>query len=171
MKLKFSKEAVNDLVRLSELIAQHNPEAAQRVSQRLSGVIERLVVTPQVGRPVSDIPGEIRELILGQYVVRYEVRKQYLYILRIWHGKEDRLKETSMGQVTIYIDKNTEKKMMNMVKKSGISKSKWITQLIREKTSTTWPENVIRLAGAWQDLPTAEEIRANMGQDSIRESI
>ena len=63
-----------------------------------------------------------------------------------------------MGQVTIYIDDNTEKKMLNMVEKSGISKSKWIAELIREKTATTWPENVVQLAGAWKDLPTAEEI-------------
>jgi hypothetical protein len=76
-----------------------------------------------------------------------------------------------MGQVTIYLDDNTEKKMRNMVEKSGISKSKWIAQLIREKTATTWPENVTRLAGAWKDMPTADEIRKNMGKDSTRESI
>jgi hypothetical protein len=61
--------------------------------------------------------------------------------------------------------------MMNMVEKSGISKSKWIAELIREKTSTTWPENIVRLAGAWKDLPTAEEIRDELGHDSTRESI
>ena len=76
-----------------------------------------------------------------------------------------------MGQVTIYIDDKTEKKMANMVEKSGISKSKWITELIREKTATTWPENIIRLAGAWKDLPSAEEIRAKMTEDSNREVI
>jgi len=76
-----------------------------------------------------------------------------------------------MGQVTIYVDDNTEKKLLSMVERSGISKSKWIGELIREKTATTWPENVIRLAGAWKDLPTAEEIRDKMGEDSNRESI
>lgn len=76
-----------------------------------------------------------------------------------------------MGQVTIYLDDTTEKKMLNMVEKSGISKSKWIAELIREKTTTTWPENVVRLAGAWKDLPTADEIRDKMGTDSIRESM
>ena len=77
----------------------------------------------------------------------------------------------NMGQVTIYIDDHTEKKMLNIVKKSGLSKSKWIAELIREKTATTWPEDIVRLAGAWNDLPTAEEIRDNMGKDSNRESI
>ncbi len=76
-----------------------------------------------------------------------------------------------MGQVTIYIDDHTERKMLNIVEKSGLSKSKWIAELIREKTATTWPEDVVRLAGAWNDLPTAEEIRDNMGKDSNRESM
>ena len=90
MKLIFSRAAVYDLVRLREFIAQHSPEAAQRVAQRLRGAIERLVDMPQIGRPVENLPGEIRELIFGKYVVRYEVRQQSLYILRIWHGKGDR---------------------------------------------------------------------------------
>jgi plasmid stabilization system protein ParE len=90
MKLIFSKAAVNDLVRLRDFIAQHSPEAAQRVAQRLRGAIQRLVDTPKIGRPVANMPGEIRELVFGKYVVRYDVRQRYLYVLRIWHGKEDR---------------------------------------------------------------------------------
>jgi len=90
MKLIFSRAAVYDLVRLRDFIAQHSPETAQRVAQRLRGAIERLVDMPQIGRPIENLPAEIRELIFGKYVVRYEVRQQSLYILRIWHGKEDR---------------------------------------------------------------------------------
>ena len=76
-----------------------------------------------------------------------------------------------MGQVTIYLDSETEKKMSTIVKKSGISKSKWISDLIKQKITTTWPENIVKLAGAWTDLPTAEEIRKNMAEDADRESI
>jgi plasmid stabilization system protein ParE len=90
MKLIFSKAAVNDLVRLRDFIAQHSPEAAQRVAQRIRGAIEKLADAPQIGRPVTHLSGEIRELIFGKYVVRYEVRQQNLYILKIWHGKENR---------------------------------------------------------------------------------
>lgn len=89
MNLIFSKAAVHDLVRLRDFIAQHSPEAAQRVAQRLRGAIQKLVDTPQIGRPVDNMLGEIRELIFGKYAVRYEVRQRYLYILRIWHGKEE----------------------------------------------------------------------------------
>ena len=76
-----------------------------------------------------------------------------------------------MGQVTIYLDSETEKKMNTMVKKTGISKSKWISELIKQKITTTWPENIVKLAGAWTDLPTAEDIRKNMAEDANRESI
>ena len=76
-----------------------------------------------------------------------------------------------MGQVTIYLDPETEKKMQAMVKESGVSKSKWIANLIREKTTDVWPENIKQLAGAWKDLPTAEEIRKELGQDLERESL
>ena len=65
MKLIFSKAAVHDLVRLRDFIAPHSTEAAQRVAQRLRGAIQRLVDTPQIGRPVANMPGEIRELIFA----------------------------------------------------------------------------------------------------------
>jgi hypothetical protein len=76
-----------------------------------------------------------------------------------------------MGQVTIYIDDDTERKLLNMIEKSGISKSKWIAQLIREKAATNWPESVAELAGAWSDMPTAQEIRKKMGEDAEREPL
>ena len=77
-----------------------------------------------------------------------------------------------MGQqITIYLDTETEKKMINTIKKSGKSKSKWVADFIREKTAGSWPENIINLAGAWSDLPTAEETIKKMGRDVKRESI
>jgi hypothetical protein len=76
-----------------------------------------------------------------------------------------------MGQVTIYLDSETEKKLNNAVKKTGISKSKWISESIQEKTATTWPETVKEIAGAWGDLPSSEKIRTEMGEDVEREPI
>jgi hypothetical protein len=74
-----------------------------------------------------------------------------------------------MAQVTIYIDAETEKKMQAIVKKSGVSKSKWITDLIREKTANTWSDIVKEAAGTWGDFPLAQEIRNNLGTDPDRE--
>jgi predicted nucleic acid-binding protein len=41
----------------------------------------------------------------------------------------------------------------HIVKKKGISKSKWIADLIREKTGASWPEEIQEIAGQWSDLP------------------
>lgn len=46
-------------------VRQHNPEAAQRVSQRLRGAIKGLVAMPKIGRSVENTLGEIRALIFA----------------------------------------------------------------------------------------------------------
>jgi len=76
-----------------------------------------------------------------------------------------------MGQVTIYLDQPTEAKMKTIIKRNGVSKSKWIAGLIREKTTDVWPDQIQKLAGSWKDLPTSEEIRKDMGADNKRELI
>ncbi|MCZ7667662.1 MAG: CopG family transcriptional regulator [Chloroflexi bacterium] len=52
------------------------------------------------------------------------------------------------------------KKMRALIKAKHISQSKWIAAIIGEKLETEWPESVVALAGAWQDFPELEEIRA-----------
>jgi hypothetical protein len=75
-----------------------------------------------------------------------------------------------MGQVTIYLEEETEKKMIEAAKSSQLSKSKWIAKLIQEKVANEWPKSIVELAGSWPDFPTAEEIRSDTGKDSQRES-
>ena len=55
-----------------------------------------------------------------------------------------------MAQVTIYIDDHTEKRLAAAARAKNISKSKWISMLIREKTESDWPDAVVQLAGAWK---------------------
>jgi len=71
-----------------------------------------------------------------------------------------------MGQVTIYIDEETEKKMIASAKAKKLSKSRWVTEVIREKVAKEWPASVRELAGSWEDFPSAEELRADIGQDT-----
>lgn len=76
-----------------------------------------------------------------------------------------------MGQVTIYIDDETEKKMAASARAARLSKSKWVTQLIRDKVSNEWPAAVLELAGAWKDFPSVTDIRSGSGRDAARESL
>ncbi len=76
-----------------------------------------------------------------------------------------------MAQVTIYVDRATEKRMRAAAAEARLSLSKWISGLIREKTRDEWPESVKAMAGAWPDLPTAEEIRPGEDADLARETL
>lgn len=74
-----------------------------------------------------------------------------------------------MGQVTIYLDNETERKLNAIVGETPVSKSKWISDLIRTKIASSWPESIIKMAGAWKDMPLADDIRNTMGEDTKRE--
>ncbi len=76
-----------------------------------------------------------------------------------------------MGQVTIYLDDEIEAKMRAAAQSQNLSQSKWVAQLIKEKTLDQWPESVVRLAGTWDDMIMAEEIRSSSGADTIREKL
>ncbi len=76
-----------------------------------------------------------------------------------------------MGQVTIYLEDEIEKKMVAAAKSAHLSKSKWIARLIQEKVANEWPQSVVELAGSWKDFPSIEDIRASEGKDANREKL
>ena len=77
-----------------------------------------------------------------------------------------------MGQVTIYLDNEIENKMKIAAKTSDLSVSKWIANIIKEKISTEWSQDVVNLAGSWKDdFPSLQEIRLNQAIDSTREAL
>jgi hypothetical protein len=73
-----------------------------------------------------------------------------------------------MGQVTIYLDDETEKTVRAAAASDGVSMSKWIAQRIEKDARTEWPALVRKLAGAWSDLPSAEQIRRPSSKDVAR---
>ncbi|WP_417582779.1 type II toxin-antitoxin system RelE/ParE family toxin [Nitrincola sp.] len=90
MKLVYTDEAIEDLKRLREFIAIHNPAAASRVAAELVGKIELLPDFPKMGTPVdfAPVPDSVRDMIFGKYVVRYSVHASAVIILRVWHTLE-----------------------------------------------------------------------------------
>jgi len=89
MRLRFTRGANRDLVRLRDFIARHDPRAAARVSKRLGRTIRLLRDQPALGQPVEELP-DVRELVAGDYLVRYATQDDSVVILRIWHGREFR---------------------------------------------------------------------------------
>lgn len=90
MKLVYTDEAIEDLKRLREFIAVHNPSAAGRIATELVGKIELLPDFPKMGAPVemAPVPDSIRDMVFGNYVVRYSLHVSAIIILRVWHELE-----------------------------------------------------------------------------------
>jgi plasmid stabilization system protein ParE len=89
MRLQFTHSATRDLTRLRAFIAEKDPQAASRVSRRLGRAIRHLRDHPELGKPQEELP-EVRELVSGDYIVRYIIGEETVTILRIWHGREAR---------------------------------------------------------------------------------
>ncbi len=91
MNLKWSSEAVADIVRLQDFLAKMNPTAAARTAQTLTLAPRRLLDRPQSGRQLDQyLPREVRRIIVGNYEMRYELADSIIYILRVWHTREER---------------------------------------------------------------------------------
>ena len=73
-----------------------------------------------------------------------------------------------MGQVTIYLDSETEAKARAAARAEGMPLSKWVAGRIRRRARGEWPEAVRALAGAWPDLPSAGRIRKSGAKDIAR---
>lgn len=91
MKIRYSIEAIDDLQRVVEFVEAKNPFAARRIAIDLQEGVEKLKQFPKIGLPVlkASDPEVIRDLYLNSYTVRYLITEDVIYILRVWHNKEN----------------------------------------------------------------------------------
>ncbi len=75
-----------------------------------------------------------------------------------------------MAQVTIYLPEELESKIKKTAASLDLSLSKFITTVLEQKIRDEWSEESRRLAGAWKDFPTLEEIRETQAEDVRREA-
>jgi len=89
--IKYSPESLEDLQRVVEFIEVKNPYAARRIAIDLQEGMSKLKQFPQIGLPVIKAPDpeKIRDLYVGHYTVRYLITENSVYILRVWHNKEN----------------------------------------------------------------------------------
>ena len=91
MELKWTSKALSDLTRLFEFLAVVNRAAAARTVQSLSLAPTTLLSNPRIGERLEEFePRDVRRLLVGHYEMRYEIQGSTLYILRLWHVREDR---------------------------------------------------------------------------------
>jgi plasmid stabilization system protein ParE len=91
MRLKWTSKALDDLARLYEFLAVVNKSAAAHTVQSLTDAPTRLLEHPYIGEKLEEFePREVRRILVGRYEMRYEIQGSTIYILRLWHTREDR---------------------------------------------------------------------------------
>ena len=89
--LIWTSKATSDLVRLHAFLEPHNKQIAAKVAQSLANAPDNLVTHPRLGERLDEFTDrEVRRILVGDYEMRYELQKNTIYILRIWHTKEHR---------------------------------------------------------------------------------
>lgn len=91
MELKWTGKALSDLARLYEFLAPVNRDAAARTVQSLTAAPVSLLANPRIGEKLDEFePREVRRILVGHYEMRYEIQASTIYVLRLWHTREDR---------------------------------------------------------------------------------
>jgi plasmid stabilization system protein ParE len=91
MDLKWTSKALSDLARLYEFLAPVNKPAAARIVRSLTAAPTGLLVNPRIGEKLEEFePREVRRILVGHYEMRYEIQESSIYVLRLWHTREDR---------------------------------------------------------------------------------
>jgi plasmid stabilization system protein ParE len=68
-----------------------NKAAAARTVQSLTAAPANLLANPRIGERLEEFePREVHRILVGHYEIRYEIRESTIYVLRLWHTREDR---------------------------------------------------------------------------------
>jgi len=62
-----------------------------------------------------------------------------------------------MSKITIYLDNATQVLVDQAALASGMSKSRWVTEVIRKYAAHEWPRDCLGLAGRFADFPLRED--------------
>ena len=91
MDIRWTSKALSDLARLHEFLNLKNPTAAAKAVQAIVSSPEVLLAHPRIGERIEEFePREVRRLLTLNYEMRYEIQHDVIYLLRIWHTREDR---------------------------------------------------------------------------------
>jgi len=73
-----------------------------------------------------------------------------------------------MAQITLYLDDATQALVEQAAQANGLSKSRWVSEMIRKYAAHEWPQDCLTLAGCFSDFPLREENSTALPDDVPR---
>lgn len=95
MKVRVLPEARQDLRRLQGFLLVRNPLAAEKAMMAIKTGFVRLQENPRLGIVMEERPTD-RQLFIpfgnSAYILRYRLdeEQETLFVVRVWHGREER---------------------------------------------------------------------------------
>ncbi|MGY6027171.1 type II toxin-antitoxin system RelE/ParE family toxin [Phytobacter sp. AG2a] len=91
MEIYWTRKAKDDLERIYRFACQYNRLHANAVLDRLIEGVQKLAMHPALGvMQIRYEPREVRKILFDDYEVHYELKDGDIYIVDLWHTKEDR---------------------------------------------------------------------------------
>ncbi|HVW92716.1 MAG TPA: type II toxin-antitoxin system RelE/ParE family toxin [Devosia sp.] len=91
MRLIWLPRAQADLVRLHQFLAPKSRKAATNSLRSIRAGVRKLLDYPRRGERMERYdPREVRRFLIVDYEVQYELTGDTIFILRIWHTREER---------------------------------------------------------------------------------
>ena len=91
MRVRWTSQSLGDIARLHAFLVEVNRSSAAKIVRSFTAAARQLREHPRSGEVLEEFaPREVRRLIVGPYELRYEVTEQGIFILRLWHGHEER---------------------------------------------------------------------------------
>ncbi len=91
MTLRWTLAAYGDLQRIHEFLEPIDAAAAVRSVGAVVARVRRIPLQPRLGERVGGFKDrEVRRVLVKRYEIRYELAGSDIYVLRIFHTREDR---------------------------------------------------------------------------------
>lgn len=87
--VKVAATAEEDLRKIWEYVAEHNPEAANKLIKEITAKFAILRDHPHVGREQSRLLVNLRSFVVKNYFIFYQPFEDGIEILRVLHGSRD----------------------------------------------------------------------------------
>jgi len=89
--LRWTISARGDLARLHEFLDPVDARAAVLAVRQIVARVKRIPARPRLGQRLRTFAGrEVRRILIGRYEIRYELTEHDVFVLRIFHTREDR---------------------------------------------------------------------------------
>ena len=87
MKIRFSREAQQQVLKEKQYLAAHSRWASIDFTAKMQRAVQLIGTYPDVGTATGAVE-HVRKFVLSPYHLHYVVRKTGIVIISVWHGRQ-----------------------------------------------------------------------------------